>query len=195
MAHGKINVEHREVFLKNRPPALYDISPKGTVPVFQIADGTVIDESIDIMKWALDQSDSHWYIADKQIQDTMIHHNDTEFKQWLDKYKYHDRHPEYPREYYRQQCADTLSEYESKLSKATYLMGEKINLVDVAIFPFVRQCANVDRVWFATTFPHIENWLEKWITSPIFTSIMPKLNAWEVGDEPLYISYGIDLGK
>ena len=88
IANSDIEVELREVFLKNRPEALYNISSKGTIPVLQLSKGLVIDESIDIMKCALSQSSSDWYNSNFQLQDEMIHHNDTEFKQWLDRYKY-----------------------------------------------------------------------------------------------------------
>ena len=107
----------------------------------------IIDESLDIMKWALSQLESNWYLAYQEEQDEMIKHNDTVFKGWLDKYKYHDRYPEYSRNYYRNKCTETLSKYDLKLTFNPYLMV-KIHLVDAAIFPFIRQCANVDRVVF-----------------------------------------------
>ena len=189
IANSNLEVELREVFLNNRPQALYDISPKGTVPVLQLPDGQVIDESIDIMKWALAQSASDWYKSNTELQDELVHHNDFEFKQWLDKYKYHDRHPENTFEYYRGKCANTLFQYEVLLEQNPYLQGEKIQLVDMAIFPFVRQCANVDREWFASTFPKVEHWLEHWIQTELFNRVMPKFDAWELGDKPLYISF------
>ena len=192
LAHGNIHVEHREVFLRDRPPSLYEISPKATVPVLYIHNNKVIDESLDIMKWALSQLESNWYMAYQKEQDQMIEHNDTVFKGWLDKYKYHDRYPEYSRNYYRNKCTETLSQYELKLTYNPYLMGKQIGIVDAAIFPFIRQCANVDREWFSITFPNLETWLAHWITSNIFQSIMPKLDAWKKGDKPLYISYGIE---
>ena len=189
IANSAIEVELREVFLGDRPQSLYDISQKGTVPVIQLSDNSVIDESIDIMKWALTQSSSNWYYHNTDVQNEMINHNDVEFKQWLDKYKYHDRHPENTFEYYRGKCANTLFQYEVLLEQNPYLQGEKIQLVDMAIFPFVRQCANVDREWFASTFPKVEHWLEHWIQSELFNRVMPKFDAWELGDKPLYISF------
>ena len=189
IANSNIEVEIREVFLRDRPQSLYDISPKGTVPVLQLSNGVVIDESIDIMKWALDQSSYNWYNHNIELQDKMIYHNDIEFKQWLDKYKYHDRHPENSYEYYRDICAKTLFQYEALLEKNSYLMGENIQFIDAAIFPFVRQCANIDRQWFASTFPNIEQWLEMWTESELFRRVMPKFVAWKAGDQPLYISF------
>lgn len=189
IADAKIEVELREVFLRDRPQSLYDISPKGTVPVLQLSDGKVMDESLDIMKWVMRQSSSDWDNTNIELQDEMIHHNDFEFKQWLDKYKYHDRHPENTLEFYRDKCAKTLTDYENSLGENLYLLGSKIQLVDVAIFPFVRQCANVDRPWFGSTFPYVEQWVDNWIQSELFVRVMPKFDAWKLDNDPLYISF------
>ena len=189
IANSNIEVEIREVFLRDRPQSLYDISPKGTVPVLQLSNGVIIDESIDIMKWTLPQSSYNWYNSNIELQDEMINHNDIEFKKWLDKYKYNNRHPENTLEFYRDKCTNTLIQYEVLLEKNPYLQGEKIQLVDMAIFPFVRQFANVEREWFASTFPNIEQWLEIWIQSELFRRVMPKFVPWKAGDQPLYISF------
>jgi len=189
IANSNLEVELREVFLKDRPQTLYDISPKGTVPVLQLEDGNVIDESIDIMKWALAQTASNWYSRNIELQDEMIYHNDFEFKQWLDKYKYHDCHPENTYEYYRDKCSETLAHYNNILKTQTHLVEESASLAEVAIFPFVRQCANMDREWFASTFPNVGRWLESWIQSELFKRVMLKFDAWELGEEPLYISF------
>ena len=189
ITHAKIKIELREVYLKNRPQQLYNISQKGTIPVIQLSDNSVIDESIDIMKWALTQYSSDWYYHNTDLQNEMINHNDVEFKQWLDKYKYHGRHLENRLEFYRDKCAETLSHYEISLGKTSYLLGDNIQLVDVAIFPFVRQCANIDREWFVFKFPNLERWLENWIQSGIFNRVMPKYKAWELDAPPLYISF------
>ena len=189
IANSDIEVELREVFLKNRPEALYNISSKGTIPVLQLSKGLVIDESIDIMKWALSQSSSDWYNSNFQLQDEMIHHNDTEFKQWLDRYKYHERYPENTLNFYRDKCLETLSHYEGLLEKNSYLLANDIQLVDAAIFPFVRQCAGVNRDWFASSLPYLEEWLENWIKSELFIRIMSKYDAWKLGNEPLYVLF------
>lgn len=154
-----------------------------------ITQESVIDESIDIMKWALLQSSSDWYNSNLQLQDQMIHHNDTEFKQWLDKYKYHDRYPEQSPTFYRKKCLETLSHYEKLLKENSYLLANNIQLVDVAIFPFVRQCAHVDRKWFSSTLPYLDQWLENWIQSELFIRVMSKYDAWELGNNPLYIIF------
>lgn len=189
LANSEIKVEIREVFLKERPQSLYDISPKGTVPVLHLSEEAVIDESIDIMKWALAQSSSDWYNSNLVLQDKMIHYNDIEFKQWLDKYKYHDQHPENTLKIYRDKCLETLLHYEKLLKKNSYLLANNIQLVDVAIFPFVRQCANVDRDWFASTLPHVEQWLENWIQSELFVRVMLKFEAWKLEKDPLYVLF------
>ena len=189
IAAVKIEVELREVFLRDRPQSLYDISPKGTIPFLQLPDSIVIVESIDIIKWALAQSSLEWYSSNTELQDKMIVHNDFEFKKWLDKYKYHDRNLENILDEYRNECSKTLHRYEISLAESIYLLGDNIQLVDVAIFPFVRQCANVDREWFSSTFPNTERWLEHWIQSELFRRVMPKFNAWKLGDEPLYILF------
>ena len=189
LANSEIKVEIREVFLKERPQSLYDISPKGTVPVLHLSEEAVIDESIDIMKWALAQTSSDWYNSNLVLQDKMIHYNDIEFKQWLDKYKYHDQHPENTLKIYRDKCLETLLHYEKLLKKNSYLLANNIQLVDVAIFPFVRQCANVDRDWFASTLPHVEQWLENWIQSELFVRVMLKFEAWKLEKDPLYVLF------
>ena len=189
LANSEIKVEIREVFLKERPQSLYDISPKGTVPVLHLSEEAVIDESIDIMKWALTQSSSDWYNSNLVLQDKMIHYNDIEFKQWLDKYKYHNQHPENTLKIYRDKCLETLLHYEKLLKKNSYLLANNIQLVDVAIFPFVRQCANVDRDWFASTLPHVEQWLENWIQSELFVRVMLKFEPWKLEKDPLYVLF------
>ena len=189
ITHAKIKIELREVYLKNRPQQLYNISQKGTVPVIQLSDNSVIDESIDIMKWALTQSSSDWYYHNTDLQNEMINHNDVEFKQWLDKYKYHNCNLENTLDEYRNQCSKTLHRYEISLAESIYLLGDNIQLVDVAIFPFVRQCANVDREWFSSTFPNTERWLEHWIHSELFRCVMPKYKVWKLDAPPLYILF------
>ena len=119
----------------------------------------------------------------------MIEHNDFEFKTWLDKYKYHNCNLENTLDEYRNECSKTLYRYEISLAESIYLLGDNIQLVDVAIFPFVRQCANVDRVWFSSTFPNLERWLENWIQSKLFERVMSKFEVWKLGDNPLYILF------
>ena len=188
MNYSKISYEHREILLRKRPQALYDISAKGTVPVLQLPDGLIIDESIDIMRWALKKSDPEsWYKDKIPEQDNMIERNDTVFKYWLDRYKYHVRYPENSFEEYQTQLEQFYLKYNSQLDKNTYLLGNHISLVDIAIMPFIRQAAHVNLDWFSEKFPKLHNWLENHKTSKIFKSIMEKYDIWNEQENGLEI--------
>ena len=188
LAYANIAYEHREIMLKDRPQELYDLSPKGTVPVLQLRDETVIDESIDIMKWALVQHDPEkWYTNQIDQQDSLIERNDGEFKKRLDKYKYHVRFPAGTFESHREEVGKMLVEYDTVLASQKYLLGAKVTLADMALFPFVRQCAHVDLSWFNDQFIHVSNWLHKFKASDLFLSIMKKHNLWKVGNTGMVI--------
>ena len=184
-----ITVELREILLRDRPQSLYDISPKGTVPVLKLIDEDIIDESLDIMFWALKQGEQFWYNDNIEDQNQLISNNDSEFKYWLDRYKYHIRHPDQSREYYRSKCSETLIELELRLKNNRYLVGELCCIVDTALFPFIRQFANVNRDWFSEQYPNLENWLESWIESTLFISTMNKYKQWKPKDKPLIIDF------
>ena len=188
MNYSKISYEHREILLRKRPQALYDISAKGTVPVLQLPDGLIIDESIDIMRWALKKSDpKSWYKDKIPEQDNIIERNDTVFKYWLDRYKYHVRYPEKSFEEYQTQLEQFYLKYNSQLDKNTYLLGNHISLADIAIMPFIRQAAHVNLDWFSEKFPKLHNWLENHKTSKIFKSIMEKYDIWNEQEKGLEI--------
>ena len=154
LSYSKIKVELREILLSNRPAKLYEVSPKGTVPVLCINKITVIDESLDIMKWALKKNDPNlWISFNKKKQIDIIKQNDNEFKYWLDRYKYFDRFPENNRDYYKAKCGEYLLKLNQLIEYNQYLLTNKLLFVDVAIFPFIRQCANVDICWFNDTYP------------------------------------------
>ena len=178
--HAKINYEHREILLKNRPKNLYEISPKGTVPVLDLLNGEVIDESFDIMKWAISKNRSETlFNRVKQDQIDMISLNDNQFKKWLDKYKYHVRHPENSLDFYRKNCEKILNKYEKALKDSRYIIDNEISLADFAILPFVRQFANVDINWFDSNYFHLSAWLKKIMDSDIFNQIMKKFEVWD----------------
>ena len=189
LATAQIEVELREISLKNRPQELYNISSKATVPVLQLSDSTVIDESLDIMYWALEKPSSDWLNYEFKKQNKMISFNDFKFKPWLDKYKYSIRFPEASIQSYQKQCEKMLLPYENDLSRTKYLIDNKIQLVDMAIFPFIRQFANVDRIWFESRFPNIERWLEEFIQSKLFKRVMIKYKPWCQGDNPKYVVF------
>lgn len=181
-----VKVELREVVLKNKPPQMLAISPKGTVPVLQLTDGTVIDESRDIMLWALEQNDPENLLNNtvRTEADALIDQNDNEFKYWLDRYKYADRHLEMTQEEYRQRGEVFLQQLEKQLEKHTYLLGDKVTVADIGIMPFVRQFAHVDReVFYNLPYPNLQRWLQDWLQYPLFLQAMTKFKPWEEGDE------------
>ena len=175
--NSDIQIDIHEVSLKNKPRAMLELSSKGTVPML-VVDDQVIDESLDIMLWALNINDPDGWYADyseagKIHAMQLITQNDEEFKGWLDKYKYADRHPEFSQDYYREKCEVFLQVLETALEKSAYLMGETISLADIAIFPFIRQFAMVDKNWFdSCPFPKTRSWLNSFLDLPLFTHVM-----------------------
>ena len=189
LSYMEVSVDLREVLLNERPQSLYKISSKGTVPVLLLNDGKVLDESLDIMLWAIEQGEQKLYEDKLSEQNQLIKYNDTKFKYWLDRYKYHVRYLEHSREYYQRKCSKTLAEYDMRLSGNAYFMGDRIRLADIAIFPFIRQCANVDQNWFNNKYPNLNQWLEIWKQSRVFKSVMMKYNQWKLGDESLIVNF------
>ena len=165
-----------EVSLKAKPAQMLALSPKGTVPVLVCADGRVIEQSLDIMHWALAQHDpDQWLQPAQPLVSQLIEANDAQFKVWLDRYKYAIRYPEHPMEHYRAQGAAFLQHLEALLEHNDYLAGPTLSLADVALAPFIRQFAHVDREWFAhAPYPKLKDWLERFIASALFTGVMAK---------------------
>lgn len=172
--------EHREVVLRDKPPELREASPKATVPVLVLSDGTVIEESLDIMHWALRSNDpEQWLDGDDA---TLIAANDGPFKHHLDRYKYDTRHDSDPKEH-RAEGLALLQRLEERLESAAYLGGAHRRLTDIAIFPFVRQFAATDRDWFAQqALPNVQDWLQRLIGSELFSAIMIKHKQWRAAD-------------
>lgn len=165
-----------EVNLNAKPAEMLAASPKGTVPVLVCADGRVIEQSLEIMRWALAQNDpDDWLHADNPLTEQLLDENDRVFKVQLDRYKYAIRYPEYPMEHYRTQGENFLLRLETLLKQSPYLAGDSLSLADVALAPFVRQFAHVDRDWFTQApYPHLRAWLEQFLASALFTSVMGK---------------------
>ncbi|QUM89884.1 glutathione S-transferase [Moritella sp. 36] len=192
--YSQVEVELREVVLKDKPTSLLAYSPKGTVPVLVTNDKQIIDESRDIMQWALSQNDSNNWLRKNQPQlqkqiTLLIDENDNEFKAILDKYKYADRHPEYTEAVYREQGCHFLNQLELLLALHSNLIDEEISLADIAIFPFIRQFASVDKDWFSQSpFPKLRTWLTQHTSSPLFTDIMYKYPQWSAGDKAVYFA-------
>ena len=185
---AELPVELREITLKNKPAQMLAISPKGTVPVLQLADGVVIEESRDIMEWALEQQDPQELLNPKTLHqgNTLIEQNDQEFKHWLDRYKYADRHLEMTQTEYRQKGEAFLQILEALLTKNTYLLGDSVTIADIGIMPFVRQFAHVDRdVFYSLPYPKLQIWLKNWLAHPLFIQAMTKFQPWQDGDEPV----------
>ena len=187
--HAAINVILREVVLRHKPPAMLAISPKGTVPVLQLANGQVIDESWDIVHWATsaDESSSLRGDSSRVMQaNHLVSRNDNEFKQHLDHYKYADRFPEFSAEYYRTQAEVFLNLLNQRLAEHSFLLDEQPSIADIGIFPFIRQFAHVDIEWFRQTpYQHLHRWFDHYLSSELFASIMNKYPAWEEGQDTL----------
>jgi glutathione S-transferase len=177
--NAEIVVELQEVALKDKPQAMLEASAKGTVPVLCL-DDRVIDESLDIMQWALAINDPDTWLGsytDTQTTEAfaLVKQNDGDFKHWLDKYKYSSRFPEHDERYYRNQCGGFLSTLETKLTGQPYLFGEKITFADIAIFPFIRQFSMVDQKWFEQCeYPALRKWLNALLDLTLFKQIMAK---------------------
>jgi UPF0176 protein len=181
-----IRVELRDILLKDKPVAMTEVSPKATVPVLVFPDGTVLEESLDIVFWALDRNDPEgWMPGDAPRRAAMldlIRENDGPFKAALDRYKYHVRFPEMPRKAYRSQGEEYLGKLDARLAHQAFLLNSAVSVADIAIFPFVRQFANSDRDWFdSAPYPHLRRWLGNWTQSPAFLQIMKKRPIWKAG--------------
>ena len=183
---AELQVELREITLKNKPPQMLAISPKGTVPVLQLLDGTVIEESREIMIWALAQRDSQGLLNAETLLEAnaLIDKNDNEFKYWLDRYKYADRHIEMSQTEYRQKGEAFLQLLEELLTKNPYLLGKSVTLADIGIVPFVRQFAHVDRdIFYSLPYPNLQRWLQDWLSHPLFLQAMTKFQPWQENDD------------
>ncbi len=176
----------REVVLRDKPDAMIKASAKATVPVMVLPDGNVIDQSIDIVRWALGQNDPKNWLKYETAADSVIEQADGPFKSALDRYKYHVRYDNADPHIERSKALTILMEWDKIIGKKGCFFGEKIGLADIAIFPFVRQFANHDRIWFdAQSIPHIHTWLAMNLESDLFTSVMHKYDKWQEGNEAI----------
>ncbi len=173
-----VEIEHREILLREKPAHMLEISPKGTVPVVLLPDGTVLEESLDVMLWALGQNDPEGWLARKD--DGLIAANDGPFKHHLDRYKYPNRYDDAHPIKHRSACLDQLKVLETQLQSQPFLSGEMRGFTDAAIMPFIRQFANTDREWFdAQPCPALQQWLAQWLASDIFGKVMAKHELWQ----------------
>lgn len=175
---AQIEVRIEEVQLRAKPASLLAASPKGTVPVLVLADGQVLEQSLDIMNWALAQHDpQRWRdpaLAEKTA--ALIALNDGPFKHVLDRYKYPERHPTQGQQDYRAQAeALMLAPLETRLAAHEHLLSERATLADMALLPFIRQFAAVDAAWFEQApYPRLRAWLERLTGSALFEAVMRK---------------------
>jgi len=180
-----LKVELREVLLRDKPTEMIDASPKATVPVLILPDGRVIDESLDVMAWALAETPQIG-LLDKEpdAQRALIQMLDLEFKPHLDRFKYPNRYPDEPAKDHRAIALDWINTHLApKLISHSNLFGPEASFADLASFPFIRQYAHVDRDWFYTTaLKPVSDWLLCHIESDRFTAIMPKYKQWTTGE-------------
>ena len=189
LSEYNIKVELREILLKDRPNELLNISPKGTVPVLQLPNKNVLDESLDIINWVLNNNDSNWKETNYEEQQKMIKNNDEEFKHYLDRYKYNDRYPEKSKEFYQKKCEEYLKNYEEKLTENMFLVSDKMQIVDIAIFPFLRQYAFVNKLQFSKSFVKLNNYLERILNTNLFKSVMQKYPVWSLESEKIITDF------
>lgn len=186
LAHAGLACELREINLRAKPEALLQVSPKGTVPVLVLADGTVIEQSLDIMLHALQANDPDGWLAPTQgsLQEMLdlVARNDGDFKQALDRCKYPER---YTAEAVNQAQTDALTwlaALDAQLADTGYLFGQHPSLADMALRPFVRQYARIDEAqWAEQPWPHLQAWLQRWIDSALFAETMETYPGWVPG--------------
>ena len=188
--YSGIKVELREVVLRDKPQEMLSLSSKGTVPVLEIPGKEVLAESWDIMLWALRQNDPECWLGSNESLlsrcEMLVEMNDFSFKPDLDHYKYADRYPQHSREYYRSQGEEFLLQLEEMLATSRFLLGASVTAADIAVFPFIRQFAFVDKNWFdQTPYVKLQQWLQEFLQDRLFTSSMIKYSAWRPGDMPI----------
>ncbi len=188
LKQSAIKVELREVILANKPSEMLLASPKATVPVLVLADGSVMDESLDIIHWALSSNDTDNWLPDNnnssQEVNELITVNDGTFKEHLDHYKYANRFPEFTVEHYRKQGEEFLQHLEQLLAESSYLISNHITIADIAIFPFIRQFAFVDKDWFdQSQYKNLSLWLNNMLEMELFKEVMKKYPQWAAGNE------------
>ena len=179
-----VTTQLQEILLRDKPDAFLAASPSGTVPCLQSE--TVIDESRDIMLWALRQNDPAGWLSRLDQDAPLIDRNDGPFKTALDHTKYAVRHPDKDMETERAKAAECLYDLNDRLSQQPHLTGDTASLADAAILPFVRQFANTDRAWFdAQDWPHLIHWLETFLNSDAFADVMHKYPPWQSGQDAI----------
>lgn len=176
-------VQLQEILLKDKPAPFLAASPKGTVPVLQEGD-TVIEESRDVMLWALGRNDPEGWLDMPSEGHALIDTCDGPFKAALDHTKYAVRFPDRDEAEERAKAVVFLGDLNDRLSQTAFLMGSRRTLADMAILPFVRQFANTDRAWFdAQGLGPLTKWLDEFLVSDRFRGVMTKYPPWQSGQD------------
>ena len=177
-----INVDRHEILLTDKTPNFLVSSPKGTVPVVVTHD-EVIEESLDIMRWALDLADPEGWLKMPDAGYDWISRNDSKFKEAIDHIKYFVRYPNLDLQIERETATEILHDLNIQVGNSPWMFGENCSLADMAILPFVRQFANIDNNWFdAQGWQNLDLWLTAFLKSNRFNSIMTKYNKWTSED-------------
>ena len=178
--------EIREVLLRDKPPSMLEYSSKGTVPVLVLQSGEVIDESLDVIDWALNLNDPDNWQRSKDNEKTkeLIKINDGEFKHHLDRYKYSKRYDNEDPEFHRKKCLSFIEKVNSELQNSKYIFDDAISYIDISLLPFIRQFRIADKEWFdELPYENVKSWLSNFLNSELLKSIMSKYDLWKEGDE------------
>ena len=187
-------VEIREVELKNKPKEFLNITPKATVPIVCISSKQIIEESLDIMEWALKINDPLKLLKNEKLNKieirSILNKLENEFKQNLDRYKYSSRFDLPNPKLYRDKNLQTLNEFNNLLQNNKGICSSHLSLLDYAVFPFIRQFRNVNSVWFdSLELKFLQTWLYELIDSDEFSSIMKKYEIWKPNQKPIYTNF------
>jgi len=181
---AKQTVLLRDLVLSNKPIEMMAVSPKGTVPVIVLANNSVIEESLEVMLWALQitDPDNLLHCNDKEALPAMlllINEFDTDFKSCLEAYKCAKRYQEDNITECRIACEAYIKRLEQRLTEQTFLMSDKESLLDIALMPFIRQFGRIERQWYLQSpYPHVRQWLNRYLQSSVFTKVMAKHPLW-----------------
>lgn len=179
-------VELRDVKLTNKPAAMLSASPKGTVPILVVSPTQVIDESLDVMLWSLKCSDPHSLLNNLADSLAFIDGYDQEFKACLERYKCAKRYHEPNLQACRQACEVYVQDLELRLSSHDFIFGNQESLADIAILPFIRQFAKVERQWYVqSSYTQVKRWLNGYLQSAMFNKVMAPYPLWQEGNEAI----------
>ena len=183
-----VKVEIREVNLSDKPLDMLALSSRGTVPLLHFSTGEIIEESLEIMTWALGKHDpSGWLSEYNGVSRALVSENDSTFKKHLDGYKYWQRCPEQTQLQARKEAELFVMKLEHLFDGSEYFFGNSANLADIAIFPFIRQFSAVDPAWFEEApYPHLRSWLNRLLTDNVFITSMQRNPSWRDGDQACY---------